>query len=260
MLRKPVSNFLLNLAHGSPLIKSNRFMSCDPTKIAVVLSGCGVYDGTEIHEAASVLSHLTRNGAVPCCFAPDAPQLHVIDHLKGEEDKSHKRNILNESARIARGNIQNLCKLIETQSCYEAVIFPGGFGAAKNLSDYAVNGIHFTIQPEVEQILKDFQCAKKPIALCCISPILAAKLICNVNITLGRSCANRWPHRSAIEDARKLGAICEETDVSEFVFDKKNLVFSTPAFMFDGLFHEIDDGIGVMIRYMLTHLKQKYPN
>lgn len=229
-------------------------------KVAVILSGCGVYDGTEIHEAVSVLSHLTRNGATPCCFALDAPQLHVINHLKGEEDKSHKRNVLSESARIARGNVQSICKLIETQSGYDAIIFPGGFGAAKNLSDYAIHGTSFSIQPEVEQVLKDFHCAKKPIGLICISPILAAKLICNVTITLGRNLGDRWPHRTAIEDARKLGANIEETDVSEVVVDKKHLVFSTPAFMYDGLYHEIDDGIGTLVKYMLTFLRQKYKN
>ncbi|CAH1400701.1 unnamed protein product [Nezara viridula] len=257
MLRKPVSNLLLNTAHKSPLLSNSRYGS---TKVAVVLSGCGVYDGTEIHEAAAVLSHLTRNNVTPCCFAPDTAQLHVINHLHGEEDKSHKRNVLNESARIARGNIQNLCKLIETQSNFSAVIFPGGFGAAKNLSDYAINGINFSIQPEVEQVMKDFHCAKKPIGLCCISPILAAKLICNVTITLGRNISNGWPHRTAIDDARKLGANVLETDVSEYIFDKKNLVFSTPAFMYDGLFHEIDDGIGAMIKFMLTFSTQKYQN
>nr|BAN20916.1 unkown protein [Riptortus pedestris] len=260
MFRKAVSPFVLSSLRNNIKILNARSVSTDSNKVAVVLSGCGVYDGTEIHEAAAVLSHLTRNDAIPCCFAPDVPQLHVINHLKGEEDKTHQRNVLQESARIARGSVENLCKLLENQSCYDAVIFPGGFGAAKNLSDFAVKGTELTVHPDVVKLLKDFHCAKKPIGLICISPILAAKVICNVRITLGRDSCDKWPHRGAIDAARKLGAQIEERDVNDYVFDEKNMVFSTPAFMYDGAFHEIDDGIGNMIKYMLTYIRQKYKN
>lgn len=260
MFKKAISPILLSSFRQNIPILNARFVSTESNKVAVVLSGCGVYDGSEIHEAVSVLSHLTRNNAVPCCFAPDVPQMHVINHLKGEEDKSHKRNVLQESARIARGSVENICKLLETQSCYDAVIFPGGFGAAKNLSDFAVNGANLTVHPDIVKLLKDFHCAKKPIGLVCIAPILAAKVICNVRITLGKDSSEKWPHRGAIGEARKLGALVEERDVNEYVFDEKNMVYSTPAFMYDGAFHEIDDGIGNMIKYMLNYMRQKYKN
>ncbi|XP_059737695.1 glutamine amidotransferase-like class 1 domain-containing protein 3, mitochondrial isoform X1 [Bos taurus] len=130
-------------------------------RVAVVLSGCGVYDGTELHEASSILVHLSRGGAEVQIFAPDVPQMHVIDHIKGQPSEGETRNVLTESARIARGKITDLAKL--TAVNHDAAIFPGGFGAAKNLSTFAVDGGTCKVNRDVERVLKEFHQAGKPI-------------------------------------------------------------------------------------------------
>nr|XP_028583155.1 glutamine amidotransferase-like class 1 domain-containing protein 3A, mitochondrial isoform X3 [Podarcis muralis] len=132
-------------------------------RVAVVLSGCGVYDGTEIHEASAILVHLSREGASVQMYAPDISQMHVIDHSKGQPAEGESRNVLAESARIARGKIADLAKL--TAKDHDAVIFPGGFGAAKNLSTFAVDGKDCKVNGEVERVLKDFNKAGKPIGI-----------------------------------------------------------------------------------------------
>uniref|UniRef100_A0A3Q2DFI2 Si:ch211-153b23.5 n=1 Tax=Cyprinodon variegatus TaxID=28743 RepID=A0A3Q2DFI2_CYPVA len=151
--------------------------------VAVILSGCGVYDGTEIHEASAVLVHLSRAGAKVQMFAPDADQMHVVNHCVGKPTKE-KRNILQESARIARGDVTDLAKL--DVSAFDAAIIPGGFGVAKNLCDWAVKNKDFTIQPLLEKIIKDFHKAGKPLGMCCISPVLAAKLLPGCELTVGQ--------------------------------------------------------------------------
>lgn len=224
-------------------------------KVAVVLSGSGVYDGSEIHEASSILIHLTREGAVPQCYAPDVLQMHVIDHKKGSPEETGKRNVLVESARIARGQVLPLSQL--SASVAQAVVFPGGFGAAKNLSDFAVNGVSCTVNEDVMRVLKDFHKAKKPIGLCCIAPVLAAKVLGNVVITLGKKDdgKGKWPHAGAIDAASAMGANVVEKDVNEIAFDDKNLIVTTPAFMYEGQFFEIYNGIGNMIKKVVQLIK-----
>nr|XP_031316560.1 glutamine amidotransferase-like class 1 domain-containing protein 3A, mitochondrial isoform X1 [Camelus dromedarius] len=131
------------------------------TRVALVLSGCGVYDGTELHEASSILVHLSRGGAEVQIFAPDISQMHVIDHTKGQPSEGETRNVLTESARIARGKITDLAKLRAAD--HDAAIFPGGFGAAKNLSTFAVDGKDCRVDRDVERVLKEFHQAGKPI-------------------------------------------------------------------------------------------------
>ncbi|XP_042759222.1 glutamine amidotransferase-like class 1 domain-containing protein 3A, mitochondrial isoform X3 [Panthera leo] len=130
-------------------------------RVALVLSGCGVYDGTELHEASAVLVHLSRGGAEVQIFAPDVPQMHVIDHTKGQPSESETRNVLTESARIARGKITDLARL--SAADHDAAIFPGGFGAAKNLSTFAVDGKDCRVHKDVERVLKEFHEAGKPV-------------------------------------------------------------------------------------------------
>ncbi|XP_042854804.1 glutamine amidotransferase-like class 1 domain-containing protein 3A, mitochondrial isoform X2 [Panthera tigris] len=132
-------------------------------RVALVLSGCGVYDGTELHEASAVLVHLSRGGAEVQIFAPDVPQMHVIDHTKGQPSESETRNVLTESARIARGKITDLARL--SAADHDAAIFPGGFGAAKNLSTFAVDGKDCRVHKDVERVLKEFHEAGKPIGI-----------------------------------------------------------------------------------------------
>lgn len=221
--------------------------------VAVVLSGSGVYDGSEIHEASATLVSLTRAGADVQCYAPDAPQMHVVDHTKGAPAESETRNVLVESARIARGNVEPITELSSASA--DAVIFPGGFGAAKNLSDFAVKGGDMSVVPEVERIIKDFHGAKKPIGLCCIAPMLAAKVLgsTGVYLTLGKADdgSGKWPYAGSIEAAKGLGANVVEKAVDEVLVDEDNKVVTSPAFMYEGKFHEIHDGVAKMVTSVL---------
>lgn len=252
---------MLNLARTAARNITFRWFSTNtslqaPT-VAVVLSGSGVYDGSEVHEASAALVSLTRAGADVVCYAPDASQMHVIDHSKGAPAENETRNVLAESARISRGNMKPITEL--TSSAADAVIFPGGFGAAKNLSDFAVKGGDMTVIPEVERVLKDFHVAKKPIGLCCIAPMLAAKVLGGngVTITLGKSDdgSGKWPYAGSLEAAKGLGANVVEKAVDEITVDEANQVVTTPAFMYEGKFHEIHDGVAKMVNAVLSMIK-----
>ncbi|NXD81823.1 GAL3B protein, partial [Halcyon senegalensis] len=240
-----------------------------------VLSGCGVYDGTEIHEASAILVHLSRGGAEVQMYAPDVPQMHVIDHSKGQPADAESRNVLVESARIARGKIASLAKL--TTADHDAVIFPGGFGAAKNLSTFAVDGKDCKVNKEVERVLKDFHKAGKPIGLCCISPVLAAKVLSGAEVTVGHEEeeGGKWPYAGTAGAIKELGGkhCVKEVTISfpvnfhaekhgtlaafsltpfyEAHVDTKNKVVTTPAFMCETALHHIFDGIGAMVKNVL---------
>ena len=144
-------------------------------KVGVILSGCGVYDGSEIHEAVITLLALERAGALPVCMAPDMEQMHVVNHLTGEEMSGEKRNVLIEAARIARGDIHDIKKVQADE--LDALIMPGGFGAAKNLSDYAVKGADCDVNEDVARLIRSMHGAKKPIAAVCIAPVLVSSIL-----------------------------------------------------------------------------------
>jgi len=218
------------------------------SKVAVVLAGCGVYDGSEVHEASACLVHLSREGASVEMFAPNVNQLHVIDHTKGEEDKN-PRNVLVESARIARGNISSLDKL--NADNFDAMIIPGGFGAAKNLSNWATDGVNCTVNKEVENAIKMFEKSKKPMGFCCIAPVLAAKCIPGVEITVGKSSGENWPYAGTCAAVAECGAVHFEKEVTDVHVDTKHKVVSTPAYMCDTKVHLIHDGVGNMVRNVL---------
>lgn len=214
------------------------------TKVAVVLSGCGVFDGTEIHEAVSVLIHLSRLGASYECFAPDMEQAQVIDHTTGKPDAGAKRNVLVESARIARGRIRPLRDL--KAEGFDAVFFPGGFGAAKNLSTFATAGKECMVQPQVERVVKAFREAGKPIGMCCIAPVIAARVLGKsaggpgCSVTIGDDAATA----SAVE---AMGASHVNRAVTEANVDHDHLLVTTPAYMYDAPVHEVYEGIGQMV-------------
>ncbi|XP_004602544.1 glutamine amidotransferase-like class 1 domain-containing protein 3, mitochondrial [Sorex araneus] len=220
-------------------------------RVGLVLSGCGVYDGTEIHEASAVLVHLSRAGADVHIFAPSIPQMHVIDHTQGQPAEKETRNVLTESARIARGKISDLAQL--SVANLDAVIFPGGFGAAKNLSSFAVDGKDCTVHRDVERVLRDFHKAGKPIGLCCIAPVLAAKVLGAVEVTVGHEQeeGGKWPYAGTAEAIKALGAKHCVKEVTEAHVDQKNKVVTTPAFMCETALHHIHDGIGAMVRKVL---------
>jgi enhancing lycopene biosynthesis protein 2 len=216
-------------------------------KVAVVLSGCGVFDGTEIHEAVSVLVHLSRAGATYHCFAPDKP-LTTIDHLKGEP-AGDTRNVLVESARIARGDIRPLTDLAVGD--YDAVIFPGGFGAAKNLCDFATSGADCTVDPDVEQVVKAFHDAGKPVGMCCIAPVIAARVLGTrqggpgVSVTIGADAG-------AAEAIGQMGSTNITKPVTEAHIDEQANLITAPAYMYgDASPHEVYEGIGDMVAQTL---------
>ena len=152
-------------------------------RFAVVLAGCGHKDGAEINEAVSLLLSISQHHCEYQCFAPDRPQAEVIDHVTGNKVANAKRNIMTEAARIARGNILPIDQFKAED--YDALFFPGGFGAAKNLCDYAFKGVAMEVQPDVARVILEMHEAKKPIGAMCIAPVMLARLIPDVCVTLG---------------------------------------------------------------------------
>ncbi len=210
-------------------------------KFAVILSGCGVYDGTEIHEAVTALLAIDRADHHYDLFAPDRMQHHVINHLSGQET-DERRNILVESARIARGKILPLTTL--DPAAYDGLVLPGGFGAAKNLSDYAFAGAGMKVLPEVEEVLKKMHALKKPIGAMCISPVILAKVFGNVHLTIGRD-AKTAGH------LEQLGAVHHVTEKAEVTIDPTNKLVTTPCYMTSVRISYVAAGAEAMIRAML---------
>jgi len=250
----PLPNFVaprLNLV--APLACSLATSGCVGSKIALVLSGCGVYDGTEVHEASAAMAAITRAGATLEVFAPVKEQFHVVDHTNGDA-MDQTRNVLSESARIARTKPRPLTELTVDEA--DAVIFPGGFGAAKNLSSFGYEGADMKVDPEVARVITEFHAAGKPQGLCCISPVLAAKVLGEkgVTLTLGNTGSEAdWPYQGAIEAAKSWGASMELKDVDEVCVDGDNKLVSTPAYMSGSAhFHQVHDGVSAMVKQVLS--------
>ena len=210
-------------------------------KFAVVLSGCGVYDGAEIHEAVLTLLAIEKAGAMYQCFAPDIKQHHVVNHVTGKE-MTEVRNVLVESARIARGNIKPLSQFNAGE--YDALLFPGGFGAAKNLCDWAIKGDDCTVNPEVEQAIKSMFEFGKPIGAMCISPVIFAKLFKGTNLTPGNDPASG-------KFIEKMGNKYTQTGHGEVVIDQVRKIFTTPCYMLDATISQIAEGTENVVRKML---------
>ncbi len=200
-------------------------------EIAVVLSGCGVYDGAEIHESVLTLLAIARSGANYRVFAPDADQYHVVNHITGAE-MPEKRNVLVEAARIARGNISPLSKL-DVQS-FDALIFPGGFGVAKNLSTFATQGVGFTIDNDVKQAINKFHVSGKPIGVMCIAPVLIPKILDGAEVTVGNDTGT-------INVIEKMNGRHKIASQGQVVIDHRNKIISTPCYMLDARIDEIAD-------------------
>ncbi|XP_072127378.1 glutamine amidotransferase-like class 1 domain-containing protein 3, mitochondrial [Mobula birostris] len=217
--------------------------------VAVILSGCGVYDGSEVHESSAVMVHLSRAGAEVQLYAPNVKQMHVVNHLTGQPTEE-ARNVLVESGRIARGNVKDLAELKIND--WDALIIPGGFGVAKNLSNWAVKGKDCSVEGTVETVIKKFHATKKPIGLCCISPVLAAKLIPGCELTVGCDTeCEKWPYAKTAEALKELGCQHVNKQVNEIHIDKKNKLVTTSAFMCNAPIHEIYDGIEEMVKEVL---------
>ncbi len=214
-------------------------------KFAVILAGCGVYDGAEIHEATLSMLAIAQHGASYALFAPDKPQHHVINHLTGEV-MPETRNVLVESARIARGQIKPLTQLSVEE--FDAIIFPGGFGVAKNLCTFAMEGDAMTLDPEVERVLKSAHTAGKPIGALCISPVMLARLFPGAMLTIGQDKGTA----TAVEN---MGARHMLTTHGEVTIDEKNNLFTTPCYMLDARITDIAGGASHIVKAMLDFMK-----
>lgn len=211
-------------------------------KIAVILSGCGVYDGAEVNEAVLSLLHIAKAGAEYQCFAPDIMQMHTINHLTGEEMASD-RNVLVEAARIARGEIKPITELDAAD--FDALILPGGFGAAKNLSDFAVKGAQAHVQTDVLKACKTFADNNKPAGYMCITPALIPLIYpANAKVTIG----DDQDTASAIN---ALGAEHVTCPVSEIIIDEQHKLVTTPAYMLAESILEADAGIEKLVTAVL---------
>lgn len=207
-------------------------------KIAVILSGCGVFDGAEIHESVLTMLEIERNGAGYQCLAPNIAQAHVINHLTGEE-MPQERNVMVEAARIARGEVIDLNDA--NPADYDAVILPGGFGAAKNLCDFAFKGAECRVEESVERFITSMHQAGKPVGFVCIAPVMAP-ILCGegVKATIG----NDQDTASAIE---ALGGSHQVCSVTEFIVDEDKKVVTTPAYMLAGSISEAHSGISKLV-------------
>jgi len=193
--------------------------------VAVILSGCGVFDGSEIHESCAALLALQRAGAEALVCAPTGPQMHVMNHLTGEPEEDASRDILIEAARIARGEITPLAEVDPT--AVDAVLMPGGFGAAKNLCDFATAGAECTVHPEVQDFLIRARRADKPIGAMCIAPVILARVFGadrHVHLTIGND-------PTTADLVTRMGAEHVECAATDVVVDKPNRVVTTPAYM-----------------------------
>lgn len=213
-------------------------------RVAVILSGCGVFDGAEIHESVLTLLALDRANARILCAAPDVPQHHVVNHLTQQPVPGETRNVLVESARIARGQIIPLRQL--KVSDLDAVIVPGGFGAAKNLCTFALAGEHFDVHADVARILQETHQAGKPIGFVCIAPALAAKLFGaeQVEFTIGTDPGTAQALAAS-------GGQHVPCNVFNAVVDKRLKIVTTPAYMLASRITEAEAGINKLVQAVL---------
>lgn len=209
--------------------------------IAVVLSGCGVYDGSEIHEAVLTLLAIDRAGATYQCFAPDVNQFHVVNHSTGDVT-GEQRNVLVESARIARGKIKPLSDYRAPD--FDAIVFPGGFGAAKNLCTFAIAGAKCEVNAEVERAINETRRASKPIGALCIAPVLIARVLQNAQLTIGDDDATA-------EAINEMGGHHKTTGHGEIVVDEALKVVTSPCYMLNATISQIATGAERVVTKLL---------
>ena len=215
-------------------------------KVGVVLSGCGHQDGSEIHEAVFTLHALEKAGAEAIIMAPDMDQFHVINHLNGNEDLSESRNILVESARIARGKVVDVASVSGHQ--LDALIFPGGTGMAKNIFDYSMVGINCTVISDVQRLVVEILEADKPLGAICIAPVMVAKIL----EFLGRTGTVTGGFNVEINnDIKAMGINTIEVGAEEIVIDKENKIVTTPAYVEAKSMNEAFTGIEKLVNKVL---------
>ncbi|MCP4571064.1 MAG: isoprenoid biosynthesis glyoxalase ElbB [bacterium] len=204
--------------------------------VAVILSGCGVYDGSEIHEVCAALLALHRAGAAVTACAPRTPQMHVIDHTAGEPAAGEARDVLCESARLVRGEIKELGEV--DPATVDAVLLPGGFGAAKNLCDFATAGADCTVNQGVADFLRRAHAAGKPIGAMCIAPVILARVF-GADLAPQLTIGNDAGTAAAVE---AMGGRHVDCAVTDSVVDAENRMVTSPAYMLAGDMGQVFDG------------------
>lgn len=210
-------------------------------KFAIVISGCGVQDGAEIHESVMAMLAVDMAGCSYQLFAPDMDQLKVVNHLTGKQTNEN-RNVLVESARIARGNIKPLSEY--RASDYDALLFPGGFGAALNLSTYGRDGENMTVNTDVERAIRETYKQKKVIGAMCIAPVVLAKILGKGTLTIGTD-------RGTAASIESFGAKHQSTGKGEVVADINNRLFTTPCYMLNSTIKDIYEGATNLVQQMV---------
>ncbi len=214
-------------------------------RFAVIIAGCGVYDGAEIHETVLTLLAIERHNGSYQLFAPDINQAHVINHLDGKE-MNETRNVLIESSRIARGQIKPLT-LFKSEE-FDALVFPGGFGVAKNLCDYAFKGAECIVHPQVSKAVQRMHHERKPIGAMCIAPVLITRLLAPVKVTIGDD-------EVTSKHIGEMGGEHIHTVATQVIIDEQNNVFTTPCYMLNSSITEIADGCDNLITEMTKKMK-----
>lgn len=213
-------------------------------KIAIILNGCGSNDGSEIHESVSVMYAIDKLGACYQIFAPNQMQYQVVNHLT-KEIMPEQRNCMIEAARIARGNVKELNELKAKD--YDALIFPGGAGSARNIFTYLVDGENFKVDERITQIIKEFHAAGKPIGAMCISPLMIARVIEGATVTMGQD-----PKTSAVIE--KMGGHTFPTHNGDVIHDKRNHLYSVPCYMLNAHISDIFADAEALVGSILEEL------
>lgn len=213
-------------------------------KFAVVLCGCGSLDGSEIHESVMTLLAIDKSGSSYTVFAPNDDQFQVINHIT-KQPVNQTRNMMEEASRISRGEIQELSAY--NPADFDALVFPGGNGAAKNLFTYGLDGLNMTVRADVEKVILDTFHAKKPIGALCIAPVLIAKVIPGVALTVGKI-------PQVIQHVETFGAKHQITNETEVISDIENLVFTSPCYMLQASIKEIAESADHLIQEILKHI------
>ena len=213
-------------------------------KFAVILAGCGHLDGSEIQEAVMTLLAIDRHQCAYSVFAPNIEQYHVMNHLT-KEVTEEKRNVLVEAARIARGDIKDV-KEYRAEN-FDGLILPGGYGAAKNLFTYAIDGANAKVNPDIEKAIKATYLLKKPVGALCIAPVLLAKVLGDITITVGSNAGT-------IADVESMGAQHIHSLETEVISDRQNRIFTTPCYMLPATIADIADSADNLIRVILENI------
>ena len=220
-------------------------------KVGVILAGCGYLDGAEIQEAVLTLLALDKAKVETLCIAPDIEQMHVVNHLTGQPTEE-KRNVFIEAARITRGKVTDI-KMVKAEEL-DALIFPGGYGVAKNLCNYAVKGADCDVNLDIVTLVQNMVKAKKPLGVICIAPAMIAKIFSGMGI---KATLTIGMDEATANDIEKMGCKHKKSPVTEIVIDRKNKIVTTPAYMLGPSIAPVAKGIDKLVKEVLKMVKPK---